>query len=388
MAANEWNVLLVEDDPETCRQIEEFFSDELFDSRKLAFHVINDWEPAFRLIRERKADLVILDIYRGPASIGGERVGEQVLSRIIENGFVSVVLHTNLPEGLQGHTSQFVRLVPKTDGLPKLREEIQSLFNTRIPRMHRAVINRLDSILRDYMWKFVQPNWEQFQPIANKPEFLRLVVQRLAITLAREGIDEMTAEVFGTGAVPPVADPENVHPAEWYIKPPIGPDPQIGDIRVRESGSDKEYLVVLWPSCDMVSTKGRTPKAERLLCAKSTLLRVTTPLTGWISNATLKDKENIRRMTQSTLLPPEKEGSPERYHYLPGVWDIPHLIVDFQALEHLDLPTVRGFQCLATLASPFAEALGSRFTRYIGRIGTPDLDIETLIADLRQKAGY
>ena len=385
--ANEWNVLLVEDDPETCRQIKEFFSDELFDSRKLAFHEIREWEKAFKLIRERKADLVILDIYRGPATVGGERIGEHVLKRIVETGFVSVVIHTNLPEGLQTLTNQFVRLVPKTDGLAKLKEQILDLFEMHIPQMHRAIINHLDSTLRDYMWKFVQPNWEQFKPIANRPEFLRLIVQRLALTLAREGIEQMTEEVFGAGAVPAVTDPENVHPAEYYIKPSLGTDPLLGDIRVRRTDGNLEYLVVLWPSCDMVSTRKRFPKTERVLCARSTPLQVVGQLADWLSNPPSKGKkDNIRKMIQNATTPPGREGPPDRYHYLPGVWDIPHLVVDFQALEHLELSTVRGFSCVATLASPFAEALATRFGRYLGRPGTPDLDVDGIIKQLRLKA--
>lgn len=382
----EWKVLLVEDEQETSRQIKEFFSDELFDARKLAFQVIGDWDEAFRLIQEKKADLVILDIYRGHATRGGERAGEEVLKRILESGFVPVVIHTNLPEGLESLANQFVQLVIKTDGLPKLKEQIQALFEMRIPQLNRAIINHLDSALRDYMWGFVQPNWEQFKHISNKPEFVRLIVQRLALTFAREGVENLTAEVFKGHVVSGGTDSEKVHPCEYYVKPPVGSDPLLGDIRVRETGENQQYLVVLWPSCDMVSSAGRIPKTERVLCAKATLLEAAPEITQWRAAPSSTKEEAVGRIIKNDRKPPAGFGSAERYHYLPGVWDIPHLLIDFQALEHLELAIVKGFACLATLASPFAEALATRFGRYLGRPGTPDLDVETIIQGLRQNS--
>ena len=42
-----------------------------------------------------------------------------------------------------------------------------------------------------------------------------------------------------------------------------------------------------------------------------------------------------------------------------------------------------GLERLASLDSPFAEALLARFTRYFGRLGTPDLDVAVLLQSLR-----
>ena len=383
-----WRVLLVEDNEVTCRQIEEFFAGVQFDLRELAFERITTWEPAFTLIQERKVDLVILDIYRGEPTPGGERIGEEVLKRIMESGFVPVVIYTNLPEGLETLTNQFVRLVSKTDGgLSQLKEQIEDLFRMRIPQMHRAVINHLDSTLRDYMWKFVQPHWEQFGAIADKPEFLRLILQRLALTFAREGVEKLTAEGFQGHAASGSTDPEKVHPCEYYIKPPLGSGPLLGDIRVRETGDNREYLIVLWPSCDMVASGDRRPKTDRVLCAKATLLEHTSEMAQWRTSPSSNKEEAVTRIIKNTRTLPAGAGSADRYHYLPGAWEIPHLVVDFQALEHVEIATVKELRCLATLASPFAEALATRFGRYLGRPGTPDLDVEMIIQSLRQTPG-
>jgi hypothetical protein len=237
------------------------------------------------------------------------------------------------------------------------------------------------------MWGFVQPNWEQFKHISEKPEFVRLIMQRLALTFAREGVEKLTAQVFQGHAAAGGTDPDKVHPCEYYIKPSIGSDPLLGDIRIRGIAENAEYLVVLWPSCDMVSAGGRTPKTDRVLCAKATLLESAPEVAQWRVAPSGTKEEAVSRIIRNDRKPPAGLGSAERYHYLPGVWDIPHLVIDFQALEHLELASVKELACLATLASPFAEALATRFGRYLGRPGTPDLNIETIFLSLRQNSG-
>ncbi len=384
-SADVWNVLLVEDDETVRRQVVEYLSAESFGSRGLNIGEIGDLNRALNLIRERKADLIILDVYRGRALQGGEQAGIQILDSIKRSGFVPVVLYTALPEGLEAHQSTFVRLVGKeAGGLEKLKEEIADLFRLRIPQVHRAIVNHMDQTMCGYMWGFVLEHWTDFEPLVDKPEFLRLVVQRLALTFTREGISEMTQEVYGTTVVGQTASGDTVHPAEYYIKPPIGQDPMLGDIRLRQTGGDSQYFVVLWPTCDMVPRKDQQTgqfkvKAERVLCAQATLARDASEVADWLVSPNSRSKqEKVERLVKNT-----RGGASERYHFLPGVWDVPDLVVDFQALEHIVLSDLKTHTCLGTLSSPFAEALASRFQRYIGRIGTPDLDVSIVLERIR-----
>lgn len=373
-----WNVLLVEDNETVRRQVHEYLSAETFASRKLSINEIADIDQALNLIHERKADLVILDVYRGTARYGGDQAGIRVLENIKHSGFVGVVLYTALPEGLEGQQSSFVRLVGKDAGLDRLKGAIADLFRIRVPQVHRAIVNHLDRTLCSYMWGFVQKYWKDFEPLVEKPEFLRLVVQRLAMTLAREGIIRMTEEVYGNTAGRMTGD-DAVHPAECYIKPPMGEDPMLGDLRLRQTAGNSEYLVVLWPTCDMVSTGGRTPKTDSVLCARASLAKDAEEVVEWIAAPSKNKQKRVERLVKNT-----REESPDRYHFLPGVWDIPELVVDFQNLEHIALGAVRALTCLGTLTSPFAEALLSRFQRYIGRIGTPDLDVDAVVAQIKE----
>jgi CheY-like chemotaxis protein len=370
-----WNVLVVEDDETVRRQIKEYLEDEVFAFRKLHMSDIGDLSEALNLIKERKADLVILDVYRGAAKPGGEQTGVLILESIKKSGFVPVVLYTALPEGLEEHKSIFIRLVGKdAGGLEKLKTEIGDLFRLFIPQMHRAVVNHLDQALSSYMWEFVQQHWGEFEPIVEKPEFLRLVIQRLAMAFTHQGIEEMTRQVYGTPAAGAVVDADKVHPAEYYIKPPIGKDPLLGDIRIREDAGNTIYLVVLWPSCDMVSTAGREPKTDCVLCARAKPAKDAPEVVDWTSSPSSNKQKSVEGLIKNM-----RDKSPDRYHFLPGVWDLPNLVVDFQDLEHVKLETIRGLRCLGTLASPFAEAVATRFQRYIGRVGTLDLDLTLML---------
>ena len=56
---------------------------------------------------------------------------------------------------------------------------------------------------------------------------------------------------------------------------------------------------------------------------------------------------------------------------------------DMTAAATLQRDHMGGLERLASLDSPFAEALLARFTRYFGHLGTPDLDVAVLLQRLR-----
>jgi hypothetical protein len=378
---NGWKVLLVEDDETTVRQIGEFFAGHEFDGKRLDFTPITDWDRAIGLIKERKADLVILDIYRGKAAAGAERIGEVVLQDLQRSGFVPVVIHTNLPEGLEGLRSEFVRLVPKTDGLPKLSEEIGSLFTKRIPQLNRAILNHVDRALCEYMWGFVARKWAGLKEIADRPEFVRLLLHRLAFSFARVGVEQAVSEAFQGYKGTPLS-PETVHPAEFYIMPPMGSDPYLGDVRIRKTGDRTEFLVVIWPSCDFVSTGGRTPKTDIVLCARAAPLADCIEAREYAAEPSETKRKKLRSLMANNLN--SSLGSAASTHYLPGFLNVPDLIVEFRKLEVPALDDLKKMTCLGTLASPYAEEMSFRFDCYRGRLGVPDLDLDQIIAAQRK----
>lgn len=265
-----WQVVHVEDDPDTLRQVKEYLEEETFDFGALRIVGTSDFDEARDLLRERRVDLLLLDVYRGDVSLG-DSAGTEVLARWRATGFAPVVLHTALPEAVADHEGPFVRVVPKEAGsLPRLGRAVREIFATRVPQIHRAAVDHLDSAVRSYMWGFVEEHWDEFRDLTEQPDFIRLLLKRLGLQFTREVAPLIRTVYPGVTATDPSSD--TVHPVEYYVRPPIGPDPQLGDLRRVPLGSEIDVLVVVvWPSCDLVHREGQ---CTRSLCAHETHERV------------------------------------------------------------------------------------------------------------------
>jgi hypothetical protein len=95
----------------------------------------------------------------------------------------------------------------------------------------------------------------------------------------------------------------------------------------------------------------------------------------------------INSRLQDLLRDNRRDSQAERFFFLPGALSLPDLLVDFQQLATLQRDHMGGLERLASLDSPFAEALLARFTRYFGRLGMPDLDVAVLLQRLRTVIG-
>jgi len=375
-----WSIACVEDDDDVRRQVKEYLEGETFTFGRVEVADTGSFDGALALLRERKIDIVILDVFRGGIGLG-DKAGIRVLDDWRATGFAPVILYTALPEGLSGHCNAFVRLVAKEGGnLPKLVKEVEELFALKIPQVHRAIFDHLEASLREYMWGFVIANWNDFGGLVPRPDFVRLLIHRLGLQFSRVGVGAVIEQLY-PGVQGGDPDAHKVHPAEFFIKPPLDADPTLGDLRFFRRGDREELFVVVWPSCDLVHRNGKC-KVDRALCARALPIAEFEEHKKWVGQENPSESATKALLA---LLANNRQGShqPERYHFLPAVWDIPAVVIDFQELEHVDVVSLRAARCLATVASPFAESIGARFIRYLGRLGTPDLDADLALTAIR-----
>ncbi len=73
----------------------------------------------------------------------------------------------------------------------------------------------------------------------------------------------------------------------------------------------------------------------------------------------------------------------DRHHYLPAAFEVPDLVVDNQEIVHIAYEQLDLYRRVASLDSPYSEELSHRFNRYMGRLGTPDLDIPTALQRMK-----
>jgi CheY-like chemotaxis protein len=371
-----WRVVYVEDEAKYREQVKEYLEGASFPYGPLSVLPVASFAEARGLLADRKVDLLILDVFDAPIE-SHDDAGLKLLELWKETGFAPVVLYTALPKDALDAAAPFVHIVGKDAGVAELLAAIGRLFDGRVPQTHRAIAEHIEGSLRKYMWNFVSANWEHFEHLTTQPEFLRLLLARLASELGNN-LQPVLERAYGASHKDPA--PHAVHPAAYYIKPPVGTDALMGDLRIVEN----QLMFVLWPSCDMVM-RDKVCKVDSVLCARTIKLQDTDEFRAWNTALTEKSEEKKKKAKKSLdrLFRNQRlDVQSERYHFLPKVWDISAVLVDFADLHHVPVKDLLAAKCLATVASPFAESVSARFLRYIARIGTPDLDMDIVIESL------
>ena len=373
-----WRAVYVEDNVKILDQVREYLEGEDFDFGTLTVHGVSDFQDAKKQLEQRKVDLLILDVIHGD-TFTGERRGRDVLSDWQKAGFAPVLFYTALPDSVRDLESAFTAVVAKDDGLAVLRDQICKIFALRIPQIHRALSSHFDGVLCNYMWGFMTDHMEELSGLLEKPDFFRLLARRLAL----EFTQNMKPSLEGLYPDANISEPGDamIHPVEYYVKPAIGTDLQLGDICKLEWQDEQRLFVVVWPSCDLVHRGGKGYRVERALCAHTQRLRESREYVKWSKKRSKTSEGELQRLMGNN----RSSGQSERYHFLPGAWDIPSMIVDFGELEHIPLETLTSAERLATVASPFAESMAARLVRYLGRLGTPDLDLQLMLEHIEQE---
>ncbi|RLC90205.1 MAG: hypothetical protein DRI77_15000 [Chloroflexi bacterium] len=293
--------------------------------------------------------------------------------------FYTAVPH--LVRDLEDQEKPLIQVVEKTEGLSQVLEAIGKILATGIPAINRALIRHLEVVQRDYMWDFVAKHWEQYSNQSDYIALAYLLASRLAVSLSGPGIQQLAQDMGGTVGDAIVAG--KVHPMQYYLLPPVEPNPLAGDLYKGKIGEQSRYWILLTPSCDMAHNK-----AEKVLLALCRHIEEFDEYQKWSRSQSLPEPSNTRRKKLEGLLTDKRrvrDGQPERYHCLPAALLVPGLVVDFQQLITLSRKELDTLERIASLDSPFAEALVSRFTRYFGRLGTPDLDTDYVLSQISSK---
>jgi CheY-like chemotaxis protein len=265
MAATIWQLLFVDDDPDFCRQVQEFLDGEIIPpDDSLQVKTLNDFGDALNELEVHRFALLILDVRLGPHSITpDEEAGITTLQAIRQRRFIPIVFYTGLPHLVRHLVTPLIQVVEKTEELPRLLDSLKSIFATRVPAVNRALIRHLETIQREYMWDFVANHWEQLSDTSDHTSLAYLLARRLATSLSGSGIQQLAQEL-GDSTGTAVTE-GHVHPMRYYVMPPVEPAPLAGDIYQGQVGEHNGYWALLTPSCDMVT--GRE-KAELVLLAR------------------------------------------------------------------------------------------------------------------------
>ena len=367
-------ILHVDDDVESLEQAREYLqAEDVGGWGQPEVHGISTFADALDLLESHRFDLVILDVrlggYEPQDTSPEEEEGVRTLDQIRGRRFVPVVFWTGLPERVRHLEGPLVRVLEKTDGLPALLAVVQELFQTELPAVNRALLRLIEDEQRQYMWDFVAKHWEALREEADPAAIAYLLARRLGRSMSGPGIARLAAEL---GAAPKPPAEGKVHSAEMYIVPPMaGTKPGVGDLfrETTDEGSDRWWLVVT-PSCDV-----EHDKAESVVLALCEPMVDNAAVSAWRENL----DSGTRRARVRDLVEQKTGGQHDRHLFLPAAPTIPDLLADFQRLRSVTRSELDNMSRMASLVSPFAEAMVSRFIRYFGRVGTDDLDVDAIM---------
>lgn len=367
-----WRLLAVDDDPDLCAQIKEFLEGETSSQGdKFSVETTTDFAGALDRLRSRRFDIAILDLREGAWEDNPEEeAGLRTLKEFQANSFVPIIFHTGLAHRITELEGVAIRVLTKEPGsLALLLRAVNDVIETRLPEVNRALNHHVEEVQRDYMWNFVVQHWGQFSGTVDRASLAYLLARRLAVSLSGKRIRDLVADLGGVPAG--TAQDDTVHPMEYYIIPPVHESALAGDIYKETVEGNTQYRVLLTPSCDLVQNK-----AELLLLARCQLLADQSEYKTFQEQRSEQAKGKLLRLLRNN----REKAQPDRFHYLPGVFELPDMIVDFQQLETIPCNRLNDFNRVASLDSPFAEALMTRFTRYFGRLGTPDISTDSVLA--------
>jgi CheY-like chemotaxis protein len=401
-----WRVLVVDDNAEIRAVIKQWLDGEpvAADGSTCIVDEEENLSAAIERLEGTQYDLVILDIRDdtlaeevSPEDLHGDEatpadVGVEIAKEIRARRFAPIIFWSAVSQYAGEPNEPFVTVLSKTGDPEMLIDAVKRVFRSGLPAVHRALLNHVETVTRDFMAGFVEKNWPAMESAERKGDMAHLLSRRLGASLAGGG--DVLAQSLQDEPAVDVGPTSTVHPMRYYIVPPVddrfageilfGPrllPPLGGD----PSPSAECWYVVLTPSCDLAQSKAefvvvaecmpfeRCAEYEKHLAAKAKADAEGQPYTmsGSVRDGLLKVVKNTR-----------SGRAADRDFFLPAAWDIPALLVDFQRSAHLPFADLDKYERRGQLDAPYAEALVAKGIRYLGRIGTPDLDFDALVDGL------
>lgn len=329
-------------------------------------------------LKRERFDLVILDLKDDSAPEQKDLAGEIVFDDLKKLRFIPVIFHTGHAQKVEHLASPFVKVVRRSEWA-ELRSKIKEILSTKLP----GLIRHIEEEQRIFMWESAEKIWAEDLDQQNPSDLVYLLARRLANTLSSNAIRSFLG-VAASGEVP---KSEKVHAVELYIYPPVSSKFLFGDVFKKVHGERVDYFVAITPSCDHAQGK-----AEFVLLARCKYLaEVNAAQNAKIAIAKGEDfsrnsKEELHRYISDNSSPVD------RFKYLPGTSFLPDLLIDLQSVLTVSpealVPGAKGYDQyvrVTSLDSPFAESLQAKMARYLGRIGTPDIDGELALERFKER---
>lgn len=367
-----YRILIVDDEVDIAEALSEMLMEELADLGTIDTRMENDFDEAERLLETQAFDLVVLDVRdatRGGSPAHPNLQGRELYDRIAKTRWVPVVFCTGLAEQVSDLAQPpLVQVVPKNrldDAVTAIRDGLKS----GVPVLTRHITALVDEHVRGFLRDEIAPNWDRLMA-AERSQIAAALVHRLAAWL-KENAVEALGSALGSSEDRMMG---HASTARMYLMPPVTKHVTAADVLRDPQGG---WWIVLTPACDLYedlpSGGTRTAKAEYVRLAKAVALSEAPLITRWVEAGSPLKGAKERNAALAMF-----RNDSARYRILPKYLDIPDLLVDFEIVQSTPLDEVRAWTRVATLDSPFAEAILTSHGHTVARIGTPDIDLENI----------
>ena len=353
-------ILIVDDDKDMAATVQERLEEHFDDDCQCQYEL--SFEVAVGKIRSLHPDVVVLDIWDGEPQ-ESTTLGMEVLDQIWDQLFCPVVIHSALPPpDIREHP--FIHPIAKDDQADSVQEVLHAIVDMQ---PHIKALKKGEESIRNAFaaaMKTVAPYaFQQFPDDAStRTDIIARAGRRRVAALMDEPLLPDTA----------------LAPWEQYLCPPVTDDLLLGDILRVADGTPEDpngFRLVLTPSCDLAQSGGQTPKVDKVLVAKCCSLEEGLKKAGLAWN-TDSDKLKSHPLFsqgnyQSVLSLPHLEGQ------------IPPMAANFHTLELIPMACVSQYCRVASLDSPFREAVAWAYLQNTGRPGLPKRDFSQWLPDIR-----
>lgn len=314
---------------------------------------------AIDALEKRRLDCAVFDL-RIPQDEKSDTetglYGNDLIQQLVSDHGIPAVIYSAFPDEAKELTtvSTQIRVVKKRqDGAIQVLRDFAALDGLmRVMNLTRSRIEKETArIFQQSIWRRWETSWRH----PDQDDAFAGVVTRQVVSHVAERL---------------MLSPNNCHPAEFFIVPPLSADRLATGDMVRR---DKKDYVVLTPRCNL----------ERDEYPEHLILALCEPMDVWCVDlaARLAGSEGKRKKAEDELSKFATQGHAISQHFLPPCDDAGPWLVQFDHV--ITIPSTEASAALmetrfASIAPSFVPNIVQRYSAYLGRIGQPNLDIEFL----------
>ncbi len=379
MPVDSMRILFIDDEIDYLKVAADDLRDSL-EERKLSAEVVtvDNVDGGIQELQSADFHLAVVDL----KFESSDRNGNEIIETILNTKILPIIVLSGYRHELREEFAQHGLIYNTT------RKQVDEVVEKIVEWNQKEVFSffseagflssALRTALQQTMWNHVSRYWQYIE--VGDPTVLQRIAGRIAATLFYDVL-AFTPDYVGAGGEVPI------HHGEIYIFDTPRDSLAVGDILEIEG----KLLVVLSPSCDLVTRPGMGPKTDMILLALCHDLN-----TYMSEHQTVLDQVKAIRDSQGKKKGEEKarerllklmrqdwENPSGRYFFLPPFADFNGGVIDFLKLQiepyGIEEAGQLTEQRVVCLNREMAAELATRFARYMIRLGQPAYDPGPLI---------